>query len=64
VNYFHRIQADNFHEFNGISAFILPQFENISATYACVVATFCMSVSAMTNVSSGNCDGTWAPSAQ
>jgi hypothetical protein len=39
----HRIEADSFHNFNGIPAFILPQFENISVTNGRVAATFCMS---------------------
>ena len=39
----YRNQADDFHEINGISAFILPQSENISVTKGRVVATFCMS---------------------
>ena len=38
-----RIQAANLHKFNGISAFIFPQSENISATNGRVVTTFCIS---------------------
>ena len=40
----YRIQADNFDGYNGISTFILPQSETISATNGFVVATFRMSV--------------------
>ena len=40
---FYRILVDNFHKFNIISAFILPQSETISAPNDRVVATFCMS---------------------
>jgi hypothetical protein len=38
----YRIQAANLHKFNGISAFILPQSENISVTNGRVVTPFCM----------------------
>ena len=39
----YRVQADCFHEFNSISAFILPQSGNISTTNGRVLAYFCMS---------------------
>ena len=38
----YRIQAANLHKFNGMSAFILPQSENISVTNGHVVTPFCM----------------------
>ena len=38
----HKIQADSFNKFNGYPAFILLQYENISATNGCVVETLCM----------------------
>jgi hypothetical protein len=36
-------QADSFHKFNSIPAFIIPQSENISTTNGRVVMTLCMS---------------------
>jgi hypothetical protein len=46
----HRIQADSFHKFNSIPAFILPQSENISATNGRMVAPFCLSAKRMNSV--------------
>ena len=39
----YKIKCDCFNELNSISAFILPQSENISATNGRMVAPFCMS---------------------